>query len=176
MAIPSDVKGKKYRIIDIVQLEVSYSRYGYKLAGLNEIVLEQDIIEAWSEAKPSINREEVKEEVKDDVVEFWGVVDGQWQEIKPINGEWKLESKSITVGSLVINGVYQPISYTVDGVEFTSQTVFGSHKGIESIKFSLPKGYEFCVRVPSIGKTSWVNYTYSGSKAEKITGLYLRKV
>lgn len=176
VAIPSDVKGKKYRIIDIVQLEVSYSRYGYKLAGLNEIVLEQDIIEAWSEAKPSINREEVKEEVKDDIVEFWGVVDGQWQEIKPINGEWKLESKSITVGSLVINGVYQPISYTVDGVEFTSQTVFGSHKGIESIKFSLPKGYEFCVRVPSIGKTSWVNYTYSGSKAEKITGLYLRKV
>lgn len=162
----SNLKGGKYRIVEVSNMEMSYSKRAYRLAGMTEYILEEDIEEAWINAKPFIevdNNRKIEEKIE---VELSGLIDGKW-----VNGN--LNGK-ITIGEVVVNGQPVPITYLSNDKEYSSYGVFGNRNGINSIKMNVPSGVQYRVKVENVGWTNWVSGIFVGSKDNKIIGLEVK--
>lgn len=182
--IEKEVKDKKYRIISIINIEKSHSDTAYQLSGLNEYVLEQDIIEAWKNARPNIvvkdsGIEHAKPEPieKSDVI-IGGYLDGNvWKKVTVVDDTYIMKSKDIRVGYLNINGNMVKNQYLIKDVEYNAVGIFGSMLNpINAIKFNLPKVYEYRVMVEGIGLTKWTNNAFAGGKDKIITEIQIRKI
>lgn len=182
--IEKEVKDKKHRIISIINIEKSHSDTAYQLSGLNEYVLEQDIIEAWENARPNIvvkdsGIEHAKEEPieKSDVI-IGGYLDGNmWKKVMVVDETYIMKSKDIRIGYLNINGNMVKNQYLIKDVEYKAVGIFGSMLNpINAIKFNLPKGYEYRVMVDGVGLTKWTNNAFAGGKDKIITEIQIRKI
>ena len=182
--IEKEVKDKKYRIISIINIEKSHSDIAYQLNGLNEYVLEQDIIEAWENARPNIivkdsGIEHAKPELveKSDVI-IGGYLNGNvWEKVTVVDDTYIMKSKDIRIGYLNINGNMVKNQYLIKDVEYKAVGIFGSMLNpINAIKFNLPKGYEYRVMVDGVGLTKWTNNAFAGGKDKIITEIQIRKI
>lgn len=182
--IEKEVKDKKYRIISIINIEKSHSDTAYQLSGLNEYVLEQDIIEAWENARPNIIVKDsgiehaTQEPIEKSDVIIGGYLDGNvWKKITVVDDTYIIKSKDIRIGYLNINGNMVKNQYLIKDVEYKAVGIFGSMLNpINAIKFNLPKGYEYRVMVDGVGLTKWTNNAFAGGKDKIITEIQIRKI
>lgn len=182
--IEKEVKDKKYRIISIINIEKSHSDTAYQLSGLNEYVLEQDIIEAWENARPNIVAKDsgiehaTQEPIEKSDVIIGGYLDGNvWKKVTVVDDTYIIKSKDIRIGYLNINGNMVKNQYLIKDVEYKATGIFGSMLNpINAIKFNLPKGYEYRVMVDGVGLTKWTNNAFAGGKDNIITEIQIRKI
>lgn len=182
--IEKEVKDKKYRIISIINIEKSHSDTAYQLNGLNEYVLEQDIIEAWENARPNIIVKDdgiehaTQEPIEKSDVIIGGYLDGNvWKKVTVVDDTYIIKSKDIRIGYLNINGNMVKNQYLIKDVEYKAVGIFGSMLNpINAIKFNLPKGYEYRVMVDGVGLTKWTNNAFAGGKDKIITEIQIRKI